>query len=255
VSTLTVVWASSILIYIHSPTELTQKTKEAEMAGILIQLNQATTRLMSWANLKVRHLGWADADNGIWFKRDDGTTGGDPHLIPSTIGQGMGRRVTQNAHGFVEKWLVYHNGTSWVSASAAALESLATHMVVRVINVNTFEVAQVGAWAFSGIVPGPIYLSASVPGTTASTPEGLGQKVATGIGDSYHLLMGGSPAGPPVAALDDLTDVDTAGEVEGDLLMRGASDQWVPAHVTVSESAPTGAPAAGDLFWFVVEPL
>lgn len=225
------------------------------MAGILIQLNQALNRAQCWLNLKARHLGWADGDNGIWFKRADGSTYGDPHFVPSTIGNGMGRRVTQNAHGFPEKWLVYHDGTAWVSADASTLATFATHMVVRVISTSVFEVAQVGAWAFSGIVPGPIYLSASVPGTTATTTEGLGQKVATGIGDSYHLLMGGSPSGPPVAALDDLTDVDTTGEVEGDLLMRGAAGQWVPAHVTVSESAPTGAPAAGDLFWFVVEPL
>lgn len=225
------------------------------MAGILVRLNQAVSRAQSWANLKARHFGWADGDNGLWFKRADGSTGGDPHLIPSTVGQGMGRRVTQTAHGFPEKWLVYHDGSAWVSASAAAQETLATHMVVRVVSVNAFEVAQVGAWAFSGIVPGPIYLSASVLGTTATTPEGLGQKVAVGIGDSYHLLMGGSPAGPPIAALDDLTDVDLAGATTGDLLVRDADGNWIPAHVTVSESAPTGAPAAGDLFWFVVEPL
>jgi hypothetical protein len=49
---------------------------------------------------------------------------------------------------------------------------------------------------------------------------------------------------------------DQTGAVEGDLLVRGATTgQWTPAHVTVSESAPTGAPAEGDLFWFVVEPL
>lgn len=190
------------------------------MAGILIQFNQALTRAMSWTNLKVRHLGWSDADGGFWFKRDDGSAAGDPHHVPSTIGQGMGRRVTQNAHGFVEKWLVRYDGAAWVSASAAALETFATHMVVRVISANVFEVAQVGAWAFSGIVPGPIYLSASVPGTTASTPEGLGQKVATGIGDSYHLLLGGSPtaasSGGPVESVSfNLTpgpvDPDAAG--------------------------------------------
>lgn len=56
-------------------------------------------------------------------------------------------------------------------------------------------------------------------------------------------------------ALNDLTDVDTAGNAEGDLLRRGPDGKWYPAHVTISESAPAGAPASLDWIWFVVDPL
>ena len=56
-------------------------------------------------------------------------------------------------------------------------------------------------------------------------------------------------------ALNDLTDVDTASNVDGDLLRRGSDANWYPAHVTISESAPVSAPGALDWIWFVVDPL
>ena len=60
---------------------------------------------------------------------------------------------------------------------------------------------------------------------------------------------------PTALALNDLTDVDTTSNAEGDLLRRGADGNWYPAHVTISESAPVSAPGALDWIWFVVDPL
>lgn len=168
------------------------------MAEVLVQHNQATSDVMSWANLKARHLGWSDESMGMWFKRDDGTAAGEPILIPSTIGQGMGRRVTQLTHGFVVGNFLRRSGATWVLAQATTDHlTLATHVVVRVLTDDTFEIAQAGAWDLGGSPEGPQYLS-TTPGqmtTTAPSAPVITQRVAVGDGTSLHLTMSGTGTG------------------------------------------------------------
>lgn len=58
----------------------------------------------------------------------------------------------------------------------------------------------------------------------------------------------------PSMALDDLTDVNTASQTTGDILVKTSDGQWKPGHVTISTSAPTGTPGTLDWIWFVVDP-
>lgn len=168
------------------------------MADILVRFNQAETDVQSWANLKARHLGFSEESLGFWFKQDDGTDYGDPVLVPSTIGQGMGRRVAQTAHGFATKTLIRHNGSAWVKALATTdTTTLATHMVVRVLDANRFELSALGAWALGGTPVGPYYLSETTAGALSSTEPvvGISQRVAVGDGTSLHLTLSGNGGG------------------------------------------------------------
>lgn len=155
------------------------------MANILVKFNSALTDLISWANLRARHLGWSEESKGLWFKRplseaeDDP---GEPILIPSTIGQGMGRRYTKTAHGFSVGNAIRYSGGGWVLASAAAFESLATHVVVRVLDANRFDADSSGGWGIGVGISGPVYLSATVPGALTGTRPTTGAVQVVGIG-------------------------------------------------------------------------
>ena len=171
------------------------------MADILVRFNQAETDVQSWANLKARHLGFSEEALGFWFKFDDDTDFGDPVLVPSTIGQGMGRRVTQTAHGFATKTLIRHNGSAWVKAiSTTDVTTLATHMVVRVLDANRFELSALGAWSLGGAPVGPYYLSETTAGALSSTEPvvGISQRVAVGDGTALHLTLSGGVTSPSV---------------------------------------------------------
>lgn len=155
------------------------------MANILVKFNSALTDLISWANLRARHLGWSEESKGLWFKRplseaeDDP---GEPILIPSTIGQGMGRRYTKTAHGFSVGNAIRYSGGEWVLASAAAFESLATHVVVRVLDANRFDADSSGGWDIGIGVVGPVYLSSTVPGALTGTRPTTGAIQVVGVG-------------------------------------------------------------------------
>lgn len=155
------------------------------MANILVKFNSALTDLISWANLRARHLGWSEESKGLWFKRplseaeDDP---GEPILIPSTIGQGMGRRYTKTAHGFSVGNAIRYSGGEWVLASAAAFESLATHVVVRVLDANRFDADSSGGWDIGVGISGPVYLSSTVPGALTGTRPTTGAVQVVGIG-------------------------------------------------------------------------
>lgn len=155
------------------------------MANILVKFNSALTDLISWANLRARHLGWSEESKGLWFKRplseaeDDP---GEPILIPSTIGQGMGRRYTKTTHGFSVGNAIRYSGGEWVLASAAAFESLATHVVVRVLDANRFDADSSGGWDIGVGISGPVYLSSTVPGALTGTRPTTGAVQVVGIG-------------------------------------------------------------------------
>lgn len=162
------------------------------MGKVLVKFNQASSDQQSWTNLKERHMGWSQQARGMWFKREDGSEFGDPVLIPSTIGQGMGRRVSQQGHGFVLGTLVRLTGGQWVRARATATDvsTLASHMVVRVVDPNIFEVASTGAWNIGSAPVGTYYLTDN-PGEASTTPTDgvIKQIVAFGDGSSFHLAF------------------------------------------------------------------
>lgn len=155
------------------------------MANILVKLNSALTDLISWANLRARHIGWSEESKGLWFKRplsEAADDPGEPVLIPSTIGQGMGRRYTKTAHGFSVGTALRYSGGEWVRASAAAFESLATHVVVRVLDANRFDADSSGGWDIGVGISGPVYLSSTVPGALTGTRPTTGAVQVVGIG-------------------------------------------------------------------------
>lgn len=176
------------------------------MADILVKHNQAENDLQSWSNLKARHMGFSEEANGFWFKKADGSEDGLPVLVPTTIGQGMGRRYAQAGHGFTVKQLIRWTGTAWTLALATDdASTLATHMVVRVVDADEFDVARMGAWTLGGSPNGDLYLSATLAGSTTTTKPAnpaLVQRVAVGDGLAYHLtfdLPSGSAAYLPLS--------------------------------------------------------
>lgn len=199
------------------------------MADILVKHNQAENDLQSWSNLKARHMGFSEEANGFWFKKADGSEDGLPVLVPTTIGQGMGRRYTQAGHGFTVKQLVRWTGTAWTLALATDdASTLATHMVVRVVDANEFDVARMGAWTLGGSPNGDLYLSATLAGSTTTTKPAspaLAQRVAVGDGLAYHLtfdlpsetILDIDTIVEELNARDDLFAVPK-GEAGGDLL-------------------------------------
>ena len=165
------------------------------MANILVKLNHALTDLASWANLRARHLGWSEESLGLWYKRpvdpEDPEDVGEPVMVPSTIGPGMGRRYTQADHGFTAGTVVRYSGTSWVAAQADTFAHLATHVVVRSLDAHRFEVARSGAWNLGSALSGALFLSPTTAGalTTSRPTTGAVQVVAVGINGTTHLLL------------------------------------------------------------------
>lgn len=182
------------------------------MGNVLVKFNQASSDTQSWTNLKERHLGWSQESKGLWFKREDGSEFGDPVFIPSSIGQGMGRRVAQVGHGFLKTSLVRHNGTGWVLAQATAdAATLASHMVVRVVDPNIFEIASFGSWSLGTVPVGRLFLSTTQGQMTTTAPtDVLVQQVATADGVSYHLNFGGAASRSDCLPLTGGTMGDTA---------------------------------------------
>lgn len=184
------------------------------MADILVKHNQAENDLQSWSNLKARHMGFSEEANGFWFKKADGSEDGLPVLVPTTIGQGMGRRYAQAGHGFTVKQLIRWTGTAWTLALATDdASTLATHMVVRVVDADEFDVARMGAWTLGGSPNGDLYLSATLAGSTTTVKPAspaLVQRVAVGDGLAYHLTFDLPSGGAAYLPLTGGTMGDTA---------------------------------------------
>lgn len=177
------------------------------MADILLKLNQAISDLMSWGNLKARHLGWSSESKGIWYKEDDGVPDSDgiPRFIPSTIGQGMGRQILQYDHGFTNGQVVrvtFPAGTPvWVLAQATDSPTTnATHMVVRVVSPDMFDIASVGAWTVGGAPKGNLYLSATAGTYSTTPPDPPAGKQLIGVGDGFSIHLSFSQPSSDVTA-------------------------------------------------------
>lgn len=170
------------------------------MADVLVRFNQAANDLQSWGNLRARHLGYSVESRGFWFKEDDATTNGKPVFFPSVTGQGgNSRRVSSLAHDFTVGTMVVPFYGGFFRATPLQFWGAATHMVTRVIDADTIEIASAGAWdvpAFIEIVfsPGWLYLSPYTPGgVTQFRPSQDGpykdQRVGYWDGSAIHLTL------------------------------------------------------------------
>lgn len=81
----------------------------------------------------------------------------------------------QRHHGFVVGNVVYKDGDMWVLANSSNYCTLATHLVVHVLNVDEFTVASSGVLSNYphnlGSNGSIMYVSSSVSGTLTSNPE------------------------------------------------------------------------------------
>lgn len=202
------------------------------MAEVIVLHNQADDLETSNANLPARAIGWVKALRVLNIAEDlgEGDVGGR-FLIPSLVGQGMGRRVVSAAHGLVAgtalRLQVVSGAAQWALAQSTTDKALlATHLVVAVVDANTFDVAQVGAWALAGLPLGDLYLSDTTPGAlTATAPTAHpAQRVGIFDGSGIHLTIA-PPSGDSfdidvlVTELNARTDLVAIpkGEAGGDL--------------------------------------
>lgn len=123
--------------------------------------------------------------------------------------------VAQSSHGFAVGALIRHNGSTWVTASASASNTLATHIVARVINANSFSpVAYDAALTVGahGITPGGVvYLSNA--GALSGTAGAIVQSVGRALNSTQILVNITDPAiqsqlyGMVIATYLDITDL------------------------------------------------
>lgn len=167
------------------------------MADVLVKHYQAATLEMVKAKAPPRVLAMAQDAASLVLREEDGVENSVVRIFPSTVGQGMGRRYTQAAHGFTLGKVVRWTSAGWVLAQSTADEStLATHMVVSVPSEDVFEVAAFGAWNLGGTPAGRYYLSQVAGELVSAAPtNSLVQLVAVGDGASFHLCLDASPKG------------------------------------------------------------
>lgn len=189
------------------------------MAEVIVLHNQADHVEQAKSNLPARAIGWAKGERVLVFQEDlGGGEKGQAFEVPSTVGQGMGRRVTKAAHGFSVGQAVRLTNYGSVSryqlaAATPAGDNLATHLVVAVPSADQFDVASTGTWRIGGSPKGVLYLSDTPGALTTVRPSGVvAQQVAIGDSISYHIGM----------SLD--------------------------RRISVSTEDPTGEPAEGDLW-------
>ena len=135
--------------------------------------------------------GWVwNYSNGILLLSDDfyAQTGissatFDPHVLgfryigPTAAGGGLAseaerivKEINQVAHGFAVGEAIYFDGTSWILAQANDATTLATHLVLRVVDVDNFVAIQSGYMTgLAGLTSGEYYFtSASSAGSLTS---------------------------------------------------------------------------------------
>lgn len=179
------------------------------MAEVIVLHNQADDVATSVANLEARAIGWIKSVRVLGFTEDlgEGEKGGH-FQVPSLVGQGMGRRVVSAGHGLsAGQALRLHKVSGsmrWdLAISTTDKSMLATHIVVAVVDANTFDVAQVGAWMIGVALTGDLYLSDTTAGalTDVAPTAHPAQRIGVGDGISLHLTIA-----PPSG---DSLDIDT----------------------------------------------
>ena len=162
------------------------------MAEVIVLHNQADYVDQAKNNLPARAIGWAKGERVLVIQEDlgDGEKG-QAFEVPSTVGQGMGRRVTQTAHGFTQNTVLRLNGAGTYVRALAVDGQWGTHFVAAVLDSNTFDVATSGAW-IAGLGSGSLYLSDTAAGLVTATPTA--QLIGHGDNVSIHLAFGGTVA-------------------------------------------------------------
>ena len=230
------------------------------MAEVIVLHNQADDVATSVATLEARAIGWIKSVRVLGFTEDlgEGEKGGH-FQVPSLVGQGMGRRVVSAGHGLsAGQALRLHKVSGamrWdLAISTTDKSMLATHIVVSVVDTNTFDVAQVGAWMIGVALTGDLYLSDATAGalTDVAPTAHPAQRIGVGDGISLHLTIAPPSYEAGTPNLGDLGNVVIPGPANGSgLVWDSATSTWRERKITVSTADPTGAPADGDL-WFKV---
>jgi len=110
-----------------------------------------------------------------WIPLAGKTTGGGGGGSGATTAE-----ITQPSHGFASLDAVYFDGSDWLKAQANNTDTLASGIVVDVIDPNTFVYAQAGRFevATTGLVPGNYYyLSETVAGGLSIDEPPLSQPI------------------------------------------------------------------------------
>jgi hypothetical protein len=83
--------------------------------------------------------------------------------------------ITQISHGFTVPTAVYNNGSGWVAAQADNADTMATHVVIEVVDANTFKVSNSGRADIGahGLTVGQYYFTSDsvAGGVTPIEPE------------------------------------------------------------------------------------
>ena len=125
------------------------------------------------------------ADGGIQVADApaDGNTYGRKNNTWVEVGGGGGTAsgelleldVTQTSHGFTVPTAVYDNGSGWVAAQADNADTMATHVVIEVVDANTFKVSNSGRADIGahGLTVGQYYFTSDnvAGGVTPIEPE------------------------------------------------------------------------------------
>ena len=182
------------------------------MAKIIVRLKQLDTEELLTECLPTRSPGWAKNSRSLLIVQDNGAGVPDgTFVIPSTVGDGQGRRLTSTAHGLsVGQPLRLHvvSGTARFDLAISSTDKsmLATHVVTRVVDADTFDVAQCGAWDIPGLAVGDLYLSDVTPGVLTATPPTAhpAQRIGVYDGSALHLTI--APPGGDAINLDTLVE-------------------------------------------------
>jgi hypothetical protein len=99
--------------------------------------------------------------------------------------------VTQTAHGFdlSAPMVKMGNDGSYILAQADDLSTLATHMIVAVLDEDHVEVARTGIWSIVPALGGVLYLSTTTPGGITATEPTSGVRQVIGRGDGSKITL------------------------------------------------------------------
>ncbi|MBK9075538.1 MAG: hypothetical protein IPL77_11280 [Flavobacteriales bacterium] len=177
----------------------------------------------------------------LWVKNAEATTLVDGELVYISGASGDNPEARRAANNDPAKLGVIAMVTQSIAANAGGL-------VARGGRVRSLDTSALVAGTKVYLGTGGAY-TATAP--TKPTPSVLiGTVLRSHAINGVILLHIEQPQGLSMAS-----DVDLTSAATGDLLVRDSAGVWKPGHVTVSESAPAGAPASLDWIWFMVDPL
>ena len=89
----------------------------------------------------------------------NGFIGTEPAWLESLKAVQDSRIIVQNAHGFIVLTPIYWNGTAWAKAKSDNVATLGTHVVVQVIDTDSFVLQSNGyVTGLSGLIAGQFYV-------------------------------------------------------------------------------------------------